>query len=76
MTIKLHPFTLIVAGRSACGKSTFEIKLKECREQLSDTVYKNIVWCRTENNAPHQLKDVSFVKDVPHFDNPEYVPTY
>jgi hypothetical protein len=76
MTLKLqHPFTLIVAGPSACGKSTFVIKLIECREQLCDTVYKNIVWCHSENNAPHHLKDVSFVKGVPDFDNPEHVPT-
>jgi hypothetical protein len=38
-------------------------------------VYKNIVWCHSENNAPRHLKDVSFVKGVPDFDNPEHVPT-
>jgi hypothetical protein len=38
-------------------------------------VYKNIVWCHSENNAPHHLKDVSFVKGVPDFDKPEHVPT-
>jgi hypothetical protein len=38
-------------------------------------VYKNIVWCHSENNAPHHLKDVSFVKGVPDFDNPEHLPT-
>jgi hypothetical protein len=76
MTHKLqHPFTLIVAGPSACDKSTPVIKLIECREQLCDTVYKNIVWCDSENNAPHHLKDVSFVKGAPDFDNPEHVPT-
>jgi hypothetical protein len=38
-------------------------------------VYKNIVWCHSENRATHHLKDVSFVKGVPGFDNPEDVPT-
>jgi hypothetical protein len=76
MTLQLeHPFTLIVAGPSACGKSTFVIRLIECREQLCDTVFKNIVWCHSENNAPHHLKDVSFVTGVPEFENPENVPT-
>lgn len=76
MTLKLqHPFTLIVAGPSSCGKSTFVIRLLECREQLCDTVFKNIVWCHSENNAPHHLKDVSFVKGVPEFENPDNVPT-
>jgi hypothetical protein len=38
-------------------------------------VFKNIVLCHSEDNAPHHLKDVSFVKDVPDFENPENVPT-
>ena len=76
MTLKLqHPFTLIVAGPSGCGKSTFVIRLLECREQLCDIVFENIVWCHSENNAPHHLKNVSFVKGIPDFDNPENVPT-
>jgi hypothetical protein len=38
-------------------------------------VFKNIVWCRSENNAPHHLKEVSSVKGVPDFENPDHVPT-
>ena len=76
MTLKLqHPFTLIVAGPNSCGKSTFVIRLIGCREQLCDVVYDNIVWCHSENNAPQHLKNVSFVKGVPDFENPENVPT-
>ena len=68
MTSKLHhPFTLIVAGPSSCGKSTFVIRMLEHKEQLCDIVFKNLVWCHTEDNAPHHLKDVSFVKGVPDF---------
>jgi hypothetical protein len=37
-------------------------------------VFKNIIWCHSENNAPHQLKEVSFVKGVPGFENPDHVP--
>jgi len=76
MTLKLkHPFTLIVAGPSSCGKTTFVIRLLEHKEQLCDIVFKNIVWCHSDDNAPHNLKDVSFVKDVPDYENPENVPT-
>ena len=76
MKLKLqHPFTLIVAGPTSCGKSTFVIRLIECREQLCDIVYDNIVWCRIENNPPHHLKNVSFVKGVPEFEKTENVPT-
>ena len=31
--------------------------------------------CHSENNGPHHLKNVSFVKGVPDFENPENVPT-
>jgi hypothetical protein len=76
MTLKLqHPFILIVAGPSCCGKSTFVIRLLECREQLCDIVFENILWCHSENNAPLHLKIVSFVKSVPDFENTDKVPT-
>ena len=38
-------------------------------------MFKKILWCHSEDNAPHHLKDVSFVKGVPDFENPENVPT-
>jgi septin family protein len=76
MTLKLqHPFTLIVAGPSSCGKSTFVIKLLEFREQLCDIAFKNILWCHSNNNAPTRLQNVSFVKGIPEFENPEDVHT-
>jgi ABC-type microcin C transport system duplicated ATPase subunit YejF len=44
MTLKLqHLFTLIVAGPSSCGKSTFVIRLLECRKQLCAIAFENIV---------------------------------
>ena len=65
MTLKLqHPFTLIVAWPSSYGKSTFVIRLLECREQLSDNVFKHIVSCRSENNASHHLKNVPFERII------------
>jgi len=77
VTLKLqHPFTRIVAGPSSCGKSTFVIRLLECSEQLCDIVFTNIVLCYSENNAPHHLKNVTFVKGVPDFENPENGPTH
>jgi len=63
MTLTLkHPFTLIVAGPIRCGKSTFVIRLLECREQLCGVVFGNIFWCHSENNASHHLKIVTFDK--------------
>jgi hypothetical protein len=66
MTLKLkHPFPIVVAGPSSCGITTFVIRLQECREQLCDIVFTNIVWCHNENNAPDNLENVTFVKGVP-----------
>jgi len=54
MTLKLqHPVTLMVAGPSSCGKLTFVIGLLECKEKLCDIVFKNILWCYSENNATY-----------------------
>ena len=38
-------------------------------------MFENIVWCQSENNAPHHLKNVTFVKGVPVFEIPEYLVT-
>jgi hypothetical protein len=76
MTLKLqHPITILVAGRSSCAKTTFVIRLLQYREQLCDIVFTNIVWCHSENNAPHYLDIVTFVKGVPEFENPDNKPT-
>ena len=39
------------------------------------TLCLKMVWCHSENNASHHLKNVSFVKGVPDYENPENVPT-
>ena len=76
MTFKLqHPFTIIAPGPSICCKYTFVIRLLECRELHYD-VFENVMWCHSENSAPHLLKNVSFVKGIPYIDNPENVPTF
>jgi HrpA-like RNA helicase len=44
MTLKLqHPFTLIVAGPTGCGKSTFVTKFIECSDKLCDVLFDKIV---------------------------------
>jgi len=76
MTLKpKYPFTVIDAGPSFCRKITFVRSLLVCRELLYDIAFENIVWCHSENNAPHHLKSVSFVIGVQDFENPENIPT-
>jgi len=38
-------------------------------------VFENILWCHSKNNAPHQLKNVTFIEGVLDFENPQNVPT-
>jgi hypothetical protein len=38
-------------------------------------VFENIVWCHSENNTPHHLKNVILVKGVPEFETHENAPT-
>jgi hypothetical protein len=76
MTLKLqHPFTLIVAGPTFCGKSTFITKFIQCRDELCDISFEKIVWCHSEDTAPHHLHNVSFFEGIPSFDNPDNIPT-
>jgi len=39
------------------------------------TLCLKILWCYSEKNAPHHLKNVTFVKSVPDFENPENILT-
>ena len=63
MTVNIqHPLALIVAGRNAYGKSTFVIRMLKCREQLCDTVYKNIVWYYSEKTHRITCKTFHLLK--------------
>ena len=70
-----HPFTLIVEEPSGCDKSTFVIWILECREQLCNIAFKNIVRGQSEKNTPQHLQNVSTFKGVPELENPETVHT-
>jgi hypothetical protein len=59
---------------SSCGK-TFVMRLLGCREELCDSVFTDIIWCHSENNAPDHLDNVTFVRGVPEFENPDNKPT-
>jgi hypothetical protein len=45
-------------------------------DQLCDIVFTNVVWCHSENNAPDHLENVTFVKGIPEFENPDNKPTF
>jgi len=47
----------------------------EYTEQVCDIEFINTVWFRNGKNVPHHFQNISFVKGVPEFENPENVPT-
>jgi len=51
------------------------IRLLECREQICAIEFEYIVWCHSENNDPHHLKSVSFVKEVEDLESAENMDT-
>lgn len=72
-----HPFSMILAGPSACGKSTFVVNLLNNLD-IVDTPFKSIIWCSAETNAtPTNLKhlDIRYLDSIPDtFENAENKP--
>lgn len=57
MLIKLkHPFTLLIAGPSSCGKTTFVCKLLENIDNNIDEPIKTVHWCYTEEGSRPTIK--------------------
>lgn len=60
-----HPFTLICAGPSSSGKSTFVVKLLETKHMI-DKHIDRIVWCYGEKNAKPDIKrKIIYVNGIP-----------
>lgn len=63
VTLK-HPFTMIVAGPTSCGKTVFTNKLIEFN--LFDTQFEEIVWCYSESGSvSNQLPGVVYNEGLP-----------
>lgn len=57
MLIKFkHPFSLLLAGPSSCGKSTFVCNLLSDVSQNIDAPIKHVHWCYAEENARPNIK--------------------
>lgn len=68
-----HPFTMMVAGPSCCGKTTFIHNLIKYKKENIQPEINRIVWCNPDKNAvPQYMKDVEYSKTIPDFnDNQE-----
>lgn len=59
-----HPFTMIIAGPSMSGKTTFLKKLLSLRKQMFNVNFKKVIWCYAENNARPDIPGVTFHKGM------------
>lgn len=59
-----HPFTMIIAGPSMSGKSTFLKKILSARNSMFNVTFKKIIWCYAENNAKPDISGVTFHKGM------------
>ena len=59
-----HPFTMIIAGPSMSGKSTFLKNVLHLKKSMFNVTFKKIIWCYGENNAKPDIKDVTFHKGM------------
>jgi len=76
MTLKWqHPYTLIIAGPSSCGKYTFVVILLVCGDNFFTLCLKILCGVMLKATPQNHLKIVSFPECVQDFENPDNVPT-
>src|SRR6185437_5221748 len=61
-----HPFTMIVAGPTSCGKTVFVNKLLE--KKLFNTTFDEIIWCYSEEGSVQNNPEFTFVQGIPNME--------
>lgn len=64
----IHPFTMIIAGPSSCGKTTFVSNLIRQSKKLLHPNISKILWCSPESTSlPKNLNflNIDFYKSIP-----------
>lgn len=59
-----HPFSMIIAGPSMSGKSTFLKNVLDKKKTIFNVTFKKIIWCYAENNAKPYINGVTFHKGM------------
>jgi hypothetical protein len=59
-----HPFTMIVAGPTSCGKTVFTNKLIESKQ--FDTNFEEIIWCYSESGSvQNRQPGIMYIEGLP-----------
>lgn len=61
----IHPFTMLVAGPSMCGKSTFLQNVITKQHAMFNLIFNRILWCYSETAAKPDIRGVEFHKGMP-----------
>lgn len=59
-----HPFSMIIAGPSMSGKTTFLKNLLDRRNEMFNVKFKKIMWCYAETNAKPNVAGVTYHKGM------------
>lgn len=68
----VHPFTMLLAGPSMSGKSTFLKNILKNQTTMFSIKFKRILWCYSENGAKPNISEVDFHKGLPENDEISY----
>jgi len=61
-----HPFTMIIAGPSSCGKTVFTKKLLAFGRKLFNVKFSEIIWCYSElGSLGEQLPGITYNEGLP-----------
>lgn len=60
-----HPFAMLIAGPSMCGKTTFLRNLLEYQEKMFNVRFNKILWCYSESSSKPNVQGVDFHRGVP-----------
>lgn len=63
-----HPFTAMIAGPTSSGKSTFTTRFLKYLNEVTDTIFHEVVYCAPESSYPDLRgckTSVKFVNSIP-----------
>ena len=60
-----HPFTMLVAGPTGCGKTEFVARVIANKSQLIKPVPDNVIWCYGEWQPAYDNINATFVEGLP-----------
>lgn len=61
----IHPFSMIIAGPTNSGKTTFLTRLLENQRQMFNVDFDRVVWCYSETAAKPNIDGIEYNQGLP-----------